>query len=472
MAVIGNSPATTGTTVTAQSFNGDASTVAFTLSRSVNSTVDLEVLVDNVQQSPYDSSYSVSGTTLTFSEAPASGTNNIYVIYRGATIATAQVIPDDGSVSTAKLQDTAITSAKLATGVVEGAMTTQFGRRNLIINGAMQVAQRGTSTTGVTTTDGYYACDRWTSQTDTGTWTLSQSTDAPSGFAYSFKMDCTSAGTSNADEISLRTRLEGQDFQGLAYGTSDAKSITLSFWVKSNQTGTYSVVFYNQNTTQERSISASYTINAADTWEYKTATISGDTSYNFNNSNTRDFQLIFYFGAASGFTSGTYNTSAWQNADASNWVTTGIPGLGGSTSDYVNITGVQLEVGTVATPFEHRSYGEELALCQRYYWRLTQPSTDRYAIGSGMMYQTNDPRCFIKNPIVMRTKPSVEVAGNIRFERAGTSTGDVGTLAFTGEGPYGFVLYSTSGADTTTAGHGTIFYTYDQNDYIGADAEL
>ena len=113
MAVIGNSPATTGTTVSAQSFNGDNSTVAFTLSRSVNSTVDLEVLVDNVQQSPYDSSYSVSGTTLTFSSAPATGTNNIYVIYRGATIATAQVIPDDGSVSTAKLQDNSVTTAKI-----------------------------------------------------------------------------------------------------------------------------------------------------------------------------------------------------------------------------------------------------------------------------------------------------------------------------------------------------------------------
>lgn len=103
MAVIGNSPATTGTTVSAQSFNGDNSTVAFTLTRSVNSTVDLEVLVDNVQQSPYDGSYSVSGTTLTFSAAPATGINNIYVIYRGATIATAQVIPDDGSVTNAKL---------------------------------------------------------------------------------------------------------------------------------------------------------------------------------------------------------------------------------------------------------------------------------------------------------------------------------------------------------------------------------
>jgi len=300
-----------------------------------------------------------------------------------------------------KADGTGNLSVPAETGTVVTTASPSLGRRNLIINGAMQVAQRGTSATGVTTTDGYYACDRWTSQTDTGTWTLSQSTDAPSGFAYSFKMDCTSAGTSNADEISLRTRLEGQDLQSLAYGTSDAKAITLSFWVKSNQTGTYSVVFYNQNTTQERSVSASYTINAADTWEYKTATIAGDTSYNFNNSNTRDFQLIFYFGAASGFTSGTYNTSAWQNADATNWVTSDIPGLGGSTNDYVAITGVQLEVGSVATPFEHRSFGEELQLCRRYYISTTCANHYGYANNFG----GNDAR--FSFPTTMRANPTV-----------------------------------------------------------------
>ena len=366
MAVIGNSPATTGTTVTAQSFNGDASTVAFTLSRSVNSTVDLEVLVDNVQQSPYDSSYSVSGTTLTFSEAPASGTNNIYVIYRGATIATAQVIPDDGSVSTAKLQDTAITSAKLATGVVEGAMTTQFGRRNLIINGAMQVAQRGTSF-NLSSAD-TYTLDRFQyneMSTYAGAVTVSQDTSAPSGFASSLKVLVTTAtSVSGAQGITIRQKVEAQDLQQLAYGTADAKQAVMSFWVKSNVTGTY-VVGFNQEDAG-RDFTGVYTIDTADTWEYKSFVIPADTSGGIDNNNGVGFEINWVLSSGTDYTSGTLQTT-WQDRVLTDRYAGQTADVAGTLNNYWQITGVQLEVGTVATPFEHRSYGEELVLCQRYY---------------------------------------------------------------------------------------------------------
>ena len=237
--------------------------------------------------------------------------------------------------------------------------------RNLIINGAMQVAQRGTSTSGVTTTDGYYACDRWRTQTDYGTWTISQDTDAPNGFSNSMKLLCTSGGTSNSNEISLHYYFEGQDVQGLAYGTSDAKEITASFWIKSNTTGTYTLRFYIEDTNRPE-VSKTFTIDTADTWEYKTVTVPANTSYSVTNDNTFGFGLLWYFGAASSFTSAPLNET-WNTSVSANSVNSDIPGLGGSTNDYVQITGVQLEAGSVATPFEHRQYGQELALCQRYY---------------------------------------------------------------------------------------------------------
>ena len=249
--------------------------------------------------------------------------------------------------------------------------------RNLIINGAMKVAQRGTSTSGVTTTDGYYACDRWRTQTDYGTWTISQDTDAPNGFSNSMKLLCTSGGTSNSDEISLRYYFEGQDVQGLAYGTSDAKEITVSFWIKSNTTGTYTLRFYVQDTGTPE-VSKTFTIDTADTWEYKTVTAPANTSYAVTNDNTFGFGLFWYFGAASGFTSTPLNET-WNASVSANSVNSDIPGLGGSTNDYVQITGVQLEAGSVATPFEHRQYGQELALCQRYYETINAPAILGYS---------------------------------------------------------------------------------------------
>ena len=319
--------------------------------------------------------------------------------------------------------------------------------RNLIINGAMQVAQRGTSTTGVTTTDGYYACDRWRTQTDYGTWTISQDTDAPNGLANSLKMLCTSGGTSNSDEISLRYYFEGQDVQGLGYGTSDAKEVTASFWIKSNTTGTYTLRFYVQDTGTPE-VSKTFTIDAADTWEYKTVTAPANTSYAVTNDNTFGFGLFWYFGAASGFTSTPLNET-WNASVSANSVNSDIPGLGGSTNDYVNITGVQLEVGDTATPFEHRQYGQELALCQRYYYPV-----DVYTKWPvGFTWSTNRVLACVFFPVTMRANPTATMSGGITYYWGGSSSVSISSsIALNGQSSGSVSLDITVTATAGTAG--------------------
>ena len=241
-----------------------------------------------------------------------------------------------------------------------------IGRRNLIINGAMQVAQRGTSETGITGTK-YSSVDRFQIGLATlGTWTASQSSDAPNGFNVSAKLTCTTADASPAagDVLWFQQLIEAQDCQSLAYGTSDAKALTLSFWVKSNVTGTATLTIL-QPDNSNKLLSPTYTISSADTWEYKTISIPADTSGLINNDNGAGFSIYWMLNSGTNYSSGTNRTS-WATYNAADRNASNL-GVGGATSDYFAITGVQLEVGSVATPFEHRSYGEELALCQRYF---------------------------------------------------------------------------------------------------------
>ena len=246
--------------------------------------------------------------------------------------------------------------------------TAIHGRRNLIINGAMQVAQRGTSVTSIST-EGYKTVDRfkWIMDSTSAVFTHSQSTDVPTGegFGNSFKVDVTTADTSLAsgNQTRIEQRIEGQNLQQLAKGTSNAKKVTLSFWVKAYQTGTYVVNI--QDTDNSRLIGKTYTVNSSATWEYKTITFDGDTTGTLNNDNGLSLNLLWYLGAGSDYTSGTLATS-WESLTNANRAVGQTVDIATSTSNYWQITGIQLEVGEQATPFEHRSYGEELALCQRY----------------------------------------------------------------------------------------------------------
>jgi len=236
--------------------------------------------------------------------------------------------------------------------------------KNLIINGAMTVNQRGDKT-GMTGDD--YQIDRFKFGIGSlGTWSSSQSTTAPDGFGYSLKLDCTTADASPAasDTLYLYTRFEGQNLQQIKKGTASAKSLTLSFWCRCNKTGDIQVNLRDANNT--RQVGATVTINSADTWEYKTITFPPDTTGAFTNDNNWSMSVEWWLDSGSDFKGGAVPT-AWEAAVNTDRAVAETLALGDNTSNEFYITGIQLEVGEQATPFEHRSFGDELARCQRYY---------------------------------------------------------------------------------------------------------
>jgi hypothetical protein len=303
-------------------------------------------------------------------------------------------VPTNGDLGTMAFMDYDVVAPQFLAG----------GRRNLIINGAMQVAQRGTSETGITGTK-YSSVDRFQIGLATlGTWTASQSSDAPNGFNVSAKLTCTTADASPAagDVLWFQQLIEAQDCQSLAYGTSDAKALTLSFWVKSNVTGTATLTIL-QPDNSNKLLSPTYTISSADTWEYKTISIPADTSGLINNDNGAGFSIYWMLNSGTNYSSGTNRTS-WATYNAADRNASNL-GVGGATSDYFAITGVQLEVGSVATPFEHRSYGEELALCQRYYEIIYMTGMTGTA-GVGSLVAMSQPY-----KVPKRATPSLSITG-------------------------------------------------------------
>jgi len=269
-----------------------------------------------------------------------------------------------------------------------------LSNRNLIINGAMQVAQRGNST-GVTAT-GYYGPDRFQlneSGRDQFQLSISQASDGPEGYSNSWKMETTTAETAvdSSEYVLCIQRMEGQNLQHLKYGTSGAQQLTASFWVKSSVAAVFGIYMYSGDGV--RIIGSTYTINSANTWEYKTVTFVGDTGGTINNDNGDALYLGFVLAAGSGMRTtdntswGSYSSGklAYGHTAAANAVMT----TSGATWQ---LTGVQLEVGDTATPFEHRSYGDELARCQRYYEIVGSAGTGDIAIGgyanSSTFYET------------------------------------------------------------------------------------
>ena len=271
----------------------------------------------------------------------------------------------------------------------------QLGNRNLIINGAMAIAQRGTSATSGPdgTGEGYLTVDRWKNPLRTSAVaTQSQSTDTPTGqgFIHSFKLDCTTADTSVAsnDFWIFQQRMEKQNVLHLAYGTSSAKSVTVSFWVKSTKTGTY--ICEIQDAVNDRYNRGAYTVNTANTWEKKTITFVGDTGGGLGTSslNGASLDLNFWLMAGSDFSGGSA---------VSGWTATGTGRANGqvnffdSTSNNWYITGIQLEVGSQSTPFEHESYDTTLEKCQRYFQKSGDGRT--YGIVFNQHTATNAYSC-------------------------------------------------------------------------------
>jgi hypothetical protein len=254
--------------------------------------------------------------------------------------------------------------------------------RNIIINGDMSIAQRSTSVSGISGSNGLYnTIDRWrTNFNNLGTWTQSQSTDVPSaqGFVKSLKMDCTTADASpSASEyMIIETQFEGQNLQYLKKGTSSAESLTLSFWIKSSKTGDF-VVEIDDND-NSRHINKLYTINSANTWEKKIITYVGDTSGTLDNDNNSSIRVMFWFGAGTDYTSGTLQTS-WGSQNNTNRAV-GCDNMADSTSNEFYITGVQLEAGTTASDFEFLPFDVNFNKCKRYFERSYNYGT---ATGTG-----------------------------------------------------------------------------------------
>ena len=295
--------------------------------------------------------------------------------------------------------------------IAAGDTAARAGRKNLIINGGMQVAQRGTSTTGINSTSGFFACDRVKLFNRNGgpTYTVTQDTSAPTGFVNSFKVQCTTASASlPADHYTiLRTGLiENSDMVQSSFGTSSAKSLTYSFWVKANKTGDQLVMFVDHKNQKE--IGQVFTISTADTWEKKVITVVGNTGSSFDNSSSLGLSVDFYLAVGTNRSGGSTPTS-WGDRVTTNAGSTTL-NIADSTANYFQVTGLQLELGSVATDFEHRSYGEELALCHRYYYKVLTGVDGGYGNkgGNGSAYSFNSTGTF---PVKMRTTPTTVVSG-------------------------------------------------------------
>ena len=281
------------------------------------------------------------------------------------------------------------------------------GRKNLIINGAMNVAQRGTSSAGLGADATTYLLDRWAFGTGgtAGRLTMSQDSDGPAGFANSLKIDCTTADTSIAvgEQSYLIYKFEGQDLQQLKKGTSSAESMTLSFYVKGNAAATYTAEFYDADNARQNG----QTFNVTTSWNRVTLTYAPDTTGAYTDDNTIGVYVVFWIHAGSNHTSGTFTSNSWAGDVTANRVSASNTSFFDSTSRTLNITGVQLEVGSVATDFEHRSYGEELALCQRYCHVFQNGSTEAH-LGVGAQYNVTAVNIALHLPNSLRVSPTVE----------------------------------------------------------------
>lgn len=333
--------------------------------------------------------------------------------------------------------------------------------KNLIINGAMQIAQRGTSVTGQTTS-GYKTCDRWAvvaSSLNSNAFSCSQDSDAPAGFANSFKVEADTQLSLNSNSIFyVRQIIESQNLQHLAYGSASPKTITVSFWVKSNVVGDYTCSLFR--TDGSRTTGKAYSITSSNTWEYKTLTFVGDTSDPMGNDAEFGMHIAHFLATGTDQKSGTFTDGTWQNYNINNYATPNQVNFFNSSSNYWQITGVQLEVGESATEFEHRPYTTELQLCQRYYQkfggssaypRILMPSyTTGAYVGGSFPYVTS-----------MRAIPTGAFIGT--WTNQGTNTNET-----INTGSHGFLLYAT------TAGSGVIsgLYPTDSTGFITLSAEL
>jgi hypothetical protein len=447
-----------------QTFTGDGSTTAFTLTYTVSNVNSLLVTVADVIQEP-TTAYTVSGTTLTFTSAPAN-LDTIHVRYLGRTldVGTTAIVQDsdqdtliqveesadedtirfdtggtervtinstsvtstiplyipDGSAAAPSITNTGDTNTGIffpaadTVGVaVGGTEVWRYGSnpttaKNLIINGAMTVAQRGTLT-GQGGADAYTALDRWLINSGSTVARVTTSQDTLSvansvlagGQRFALKVDCTTIDASIAagDYLAVATRLEAQDLQHLQYGDAAAKTLTLSFGISSPKSGTHCVALFQ--TDANRHYIREFTVASADTFEVISVTFPGDASGQIDNDTGRGLDVVFPIVAGSSF-QGT--ADAW--AANTRWATSNQQNLLDNTANNIYITGVQLEVGSVATDFEHEDYGTTLAKCQRYLFGINNALDGDVNVAFGMANGATLMYCVVRLPN-MRAVPTL-----------------------------------------------------------------
>ena len=281
------------------------------------------------------------------------------------------------------------------------------GRKNLVTNGAMQVAQRSTSTTGIGAADNNFPCvDRMKVRAGStaGRATVSQVADGPSGFANCLKFDCTTADASIAagEYFFLQYGIEGQDLQQLKKGTSDAEKFTVSFYVKGNANATYTCEIKDQDNT--RYIAQEFSVTSS--WSKVSLTFNNETSNSLDDDNAESMRLTIWLHAGSTYTGGTFTSNTWFTT-VNQRVGDNQTSFFDSTDREFFITGVQMEIGSQATNFEHRSFGEEMLLCQRYFF-IGCSSTDAHTGGmaNGSFRTTSNAQVLQQHPVAMRTNPT------------------------------------------------------------------
>lgn len=355
----------------------------------------------------------------------------------------------------------------IASGTSWTAQATSLSWRNRVINGDMRVAQRGTSAFTAVSNTNVYPVDRWFLQNGTSTnITGQQSATAPTGFSNSCVMSTTTAvNSSGTQQILYQQRIEGFTISDLGYGTASAKTTTLSFWVRSSVTGTYGGSVAVSPDSTSYSYVFTYTINAQNTWEYKTVTVTGFTNKAMSGVNNGvGIYLSFDLGSPSGYET-TPNT--WVQGDYKR--TSGCVKWANNANATFYITGVQLEIGTTSTPFEMLQYGKQLALCQRYYQRFSSLTGTRVGFACGCATSSTVSYMYVRYNQVLRAKPTTTIGSTAVIGR-NVMTVQSG-VPYYGNGSLGVTL--STNVSTQAAGDGALWIGNDNaSAYIALDAEL
>ena len=361
----------------------------------------------------------------------------------------------------------------ITTPTYNGADTSEYlvpvtAMKNRIINGDMRIDQRNAGAS-VTPTATVYGLDRWRMSAPAASkYSFQQnagSVTPPAGFTNYLGVTSLSAYSITATDAFLAFQLiEGYNVADLAWGTANAQTITLSFWVRSSLTGTFGGALGNVNAT--RSYPFTYTISSANTWEYKTITIAGDTTGTWNTTNSVGLALYFGFGVGS-----TYSGTAGAWAGSERYSATGATSVVGTNGATFYLTGVQLEKGSTATSFDYRPYGTELALCQRYYYRI---SGLNQLLGSGYNRAATDAFVTGNLPVTMRANPTLTAsnsAGYFSLEYGNASGALAPTVTLYQTSLSSYSLRMTT-ATSITISSGNLLYTNNASAYVDFSSEL